>query len=70
MRNEIVVGLDDSPSGEAASAWAAQHAGSTGSAVSADHRGINRLKQRVNSCHPGVEQPSDLCHFRNSRTNG
>ncbi len=38
MRNEIVVGLDDSPSGEAASAWAAQHAGSTGSAVSADHR--------------------------------
>ena len=37
MRNEIVVGLDDSPSGKAALDWAAQQARSTGAVLRAVH---------------------------------
>jgi nucleotide-binding universal stress UspA family protein len=37
MRNEIVVGLDDSPSSKAALDWAAQQAKSTGAALRAVH---------------------------------
>jgi nucleotide-binding universal stress UspA family protein len=37
MRNEIVVGLDDSPSGKAALQWAAQQAKITGAALRAVH---------------------------------
>jgi nucleotide-binding universal stress UspA family protein len=37
MRNEIVVGLDDSPSGKAALDWAAQQARSTGALLRAMH---------------------------------
>ena len=37
MKNEIVVGLDDSPSGKAALKWAAEHAKSIGAALRAVH---------------------------------
>ena len=37
MKNEIVVGLDDSPSGKAALDWAAQQARSTGAVLRAVH---------------------------------
>jgi nucleotide-binding universal stress UspA family protein len=37
MRNEIVVGLDDSPSSKLALQWAAQHAKSTGAVLRAVH---------------------------------
>jgi nucleotide-binding universal stress UspA family protein len=37
MTNEIVVGLDDSPSSKAALQWAAQHAKSTGTVLRAVH---------------------------------
>jgi nucleotide-binding universal stress UspA family protein len=37
MRNEIVVGLDDSPSSKAALQWAAQQAKITGAALRAVH---------------------------------
>jgi nucleotide-binding universal stress UspA family protein len=37
MRNEIVAGLDDSPSGKAALEWAAQQARSTGAVLRAVH---------------------------------
>jgi nucleotide-binding universal stress UspA family protein len=37
MRNEIVVGLDDSPSGKAGLQWAAQQAKSTGAVLRAVH---------------------------------
>jgi nucleotide-binding universal stress UspA family protein len=37
MRNEIVVGLDDSPSSKAALQWAAQQARSTGAVLRAVH---------------------------------
>jgi nucleotide-binding universal stress UspA family protein len=37
MRNEIVVGLDDSPSSKAALQWAAEQAKSTGAALRAVH---------------------------------
>lgn len=37
MKNEIVVGLDDSPSGKAALDWAAQQARSTGAVLRAMH---------------------------------
>ena len=37
MSNEIVVGLDDSPSSKAALQWAAQHAKSTGAVLRAVH---------------------------------
>ena len=37
MKNEIVVGLDDSPSGQAALDWAAEHARSVGAVLRAVH---------------------------------
>ena len=37
MRNEIVVGLDDSPSGKAALDWAAEQATSVGAPLRAVH---------------------------------
>jgi nucleotide-binding universal stress UspA family protein len=37
MKNDIIVGLDDSPSGHAALEWAARHAKSTGAIVRAVH---------------------------------
>jgi nucleotide-binding universal stress UspA family protein len=37
MRNEVVVGLDDSPSSELALQWATQHAKSTGAVLRAVH---------------------------------
>jgi nucleotide-binding universal stress UspA family protein len=37
MRNEIVVGLDDSPSGKAALDWAAEQATSVSAALRAVH---------------------------------
>ena len=37
MKNEIVVGLDDSPSGRAALDWAAEHARSVGAVLRAVH---------------------------------
>ena len=37
MKNEIVVGLDDSPSGKAALDWAAEHVKSVGAVLRAVH---------------------------------
>jgi nucleotide-binding universal stress UspA family protein len=56
MRNEIVVGLDDSPSGKAALDWAAQQARSTGAVL----RAVHALNWPYGLSSAGFPSPMDV----------